>query len=140
MDRRYHREENRQSTGTFVSFLTVLAIASATEVFAAPLKDCVAMAEGVPTTVHEGRYNILCVAPPPGPLTLNCAIRGTRGRSTLQVFPHAIAGAAEATVEMPDDGPLPTIAGRAGDTARVFFSYAGPFDPIRDGYDLTCRW
>jgi hypothetical protein len=144
MSRRYHRDKSRQSFAAFVSFLTVQTIALAA-VWPAPssgagLKDCVAMTAGRGATVHEGRYNILCVIPPPGPVTLQCSADGVAADSLLQVFAHDIAGAGDSTLTLTGDGPLPAISGTAGRDAHVFFSYAGPFDPIRDGYRLTCRW
>lgn len=144
MPRRYHREENRQSAAEFVSFLTILAIslltAPSSPAHGAALKDCVAMVSGAPATVHEGRYNILCLAPAAGPLDLRCTIGGSTGASVLKIYPHAIEGASQTTVQVSEDGPLPPIVGSAGPGARVFFSYDGPFDPIRDGYRLICRW
>lgn len=140
MLRRYHRRENRQSILTGVSFATILLGATATEVLAQTPKDCVALSRGIAATVHEGRYNILCVRPEPGPMDLRCKAEGVPAPSTLRVFPYEVDGAPETTIDLTADGPLPPVTGIAGPDAHVFFSYDGPFDPIRDGYRLTCRW
>jgi len=140
MGRRYHSDQNRQSALKTVVFVTVLAISIATGARAQTPKDCVALADGVPETVHEGRYSILCVRPTPGPLTLRCRADGVPGPSLLRIYPHALDGARERILEIATDGALPPIDGTAGADAVVFFSYDGPFDPIRDRYTLTCRW
>jgi len=103
-------------------------------------KDCVELSPGVAETVHQGRYNILCVRPAAGAVSVACEVADVATPSRLQVHPLAIDGAYPQTVSIAGDGPLPEISGSAGSAAYVFFSYDGPFDPIRDGYSLTCHW
>ncbi len=103
-------------------------------------KDCVTLDKGVSQVVYEGRYNILCVRPPPGPLVLRCATDGVRGPSRLAVHPYSVDGPAPTILAISENGPLAEITGTAGPDAHVFFSYDGPFQPLNDRYRLTCRW
>ena len=120
-----------------------LLIDSAGPAASAEPKDCVRLEPGVSAMVYEGRYDILCVHPPPGPLRITCGAAGVRGPSFLAVHPHRVEGADagrlaitygarfEIIGEVPADG---------AEDARVFFSYDGPFNHIFDRYTLTCRW
>ena len=103
-------------------------------------KDCLALEPNQPQIVHEGRYNILCVRPPPGPLDLRCTVDGVSGPSRLATHPYRVDGAVPQTIEIDSERPLAPLHGTARDGAHVFFSYDGPFYPVRDGYRLTCRW
>lgn len=103
-------------------------------------KDCVSVEAGEPAIVQEGRYNILCLRPIPGPFTVACYAEGVPGPHTLVLYPFDIDGPARQRIEIAGDGPVLTLQGMAGPDAHLFLSYDGPFDPIRDGYSLTCRW
>ena len=149
-----HRPGGRQGTaraaagshgnlmgGSLLLFLAAcLAVLPEAPAQAAGLKDCIPMESGTPAIVHEGRYNILCVRPSPGPFSLACQVDGVPGESQLMVTPENVAGPGAARKSVSTDGPLLRLDGNAGAEAHVFFSYDGPFAPIRDGYALTCRW
>lgn len=94
----------------------------------------------MPATVHEGRYNILCVRLPPGPFDLQCRADDVAESSLLDVHPLNVDGLEPHTRTVSGDGAVMAATGRAAADAHVFFSYAGPFYPVRDGYRLTCRW
>jgi hypothetical protein len=150
MVRSYHHAKSRQSVVTpRRCALAAILLAGAGLVGAGPAsaqvpksspKDCLALKPGIAETVHEGRYNILCVRPPPGPLALRCRVDGVTGQSALQVYPLTVDGTVDRTVTLSGDGPLPAVDGIAGPDAYAFFSYDGPFYPVRDKYRLTCRW
>ena len=103
-------------------------------------KDCVEIAIDRPATVHEGRYNILCLRPRPGPVNIRCRTDAVSGPSRLAVEPYNMTGIESRIVDITDDGPVLVFSGVAGTNAHLFFSYDGPFQPIRDRYTLTCRW
>lgn len=103
-------------------------------------KDCVLVEVGKPAVVQEGRYNILCLRPGPGPFSVSCFAEGVPGPHTLVLYPFDIGGPARQDIEIFGDGPVFSLQGMAGADAHLFLSYDGPFDPIRDGYNLTCRW
>lgn len=103
-------------------------------------KDCVLVEAGEPALVQEGRYNILCLRPDPGPFAVACFAEGVPGPHMLVVYPFDIAGPGRQDIQILGDGPVLALRGLAGNDAHLFLSYDGPFDPIRDGYRLTCRW
>lgn len=104
------------------------------------LKDCVSVEAGTPAVVQEGRYNILCLRPSPGPFFVDCFAKDVPGPHTLVLYPYAIDGPGRQDVEISGDGAALALRGVARTDAHLFLSYDGPFDPIRDGYTLTCRW
>jgi hypothetical protein len=103
-------------------------------------KDCVEVETGVPTVVQEGRYNILCLRPKPGPFLARCRAEQVMAPSSLTMYPFDIEGPSAKDIAVKDTGLILEVDGVAGIEAHLFLSYGGPFDPIRDGYTLTCRW
>lgn len=139
MTESYHPPGARKSA--LIGAAVALAAAVAGPVAAQTPKDCAVLGSGEPAIVHEGRYNILCIRPAPGPFAPACSVEGVAGASRLAIHPLAIDGAGPAILPVDGDGPLPVpIDGTAGRDAYLFFSYDGPLDPIRDRYTLTCRW
>ncbi len=130
-------------TASIVTWMSVLGLAMLSEAPAATQpKDCVRLQNGEGATVYEGRYDILCIHPDPGPLALSCAATRVPGPSFLAVHPYRVAGAGPQRVTVADGLQL-MLSGHVdadgADEARVFFSYDGPFNPIKDRYTLTCR-
>lgn len=146
MRERYHHGATPKSKAHgFVTLLAMLSVLLTTspaypQGTGATPKDCVEIASNVPGTVHEGRYNILCLRPSPGPVEIRCRADGVPGPNRLAVSPFAIARIKPHVVEITRDGPMLAVAGVARENAHLFFSYDGPFQPIRDRYTLTCTW
>ncbi|NQW12186.1 MAG: hypothetical protein HQ481_20160 [Alphaproteobacteria bacterium] len=144
MRERYHPDPRAKSTAWRLALLfTLLCVVIVPPALAAAggtPKDCVELATAVPEPVHEGRYNILCLRPKPGPVNIKCRADAVTGASRLAIEPFDMAGLTSQTVEVTQDGPVFAITGTAGANAHLFFSYDGPFQPIRDQYTLTCRW
>lgn len=121
----------------FVITLVPFAIPGLTS---ANVKDCVSVESDLPATVHQGRYNILCARLVAGAFHIACRADGVVGESTLRVGSVNVQPAIERVIQLRGNGELLSYSAVAGPNAHVFFSYDGPFNPIRDGYRLTCSW
>ena len=137
MERVTHRPRGRLLFATALLALPFLPVSATAGV----PKDCVQVTNGKPQTVHQGRYNILCIHPGEHPLTITCKADRVPGASRRMVHPHLFAPAEPKTIAIERSGQSFTLTGKgAGAEARVFFSYDGPFDRVRDQYSLTCHW
>lgn len=135
--REMHQPRDWQLSATALLAVFVLSAPATASV----PKDCIQMVNAKAATVHQGRYNILCIHPGAHALTIACKTDRVPGASRLMVHPHQFAPAEEAAIAIERSGQSFTLTGKGGGAdARVFFSYDGPFDPIRDQYSLTCHW
>lgn len=103
-------------------------------------RDCVSVQNGEAAIIQEGRYNILCMRPAPGPFAVRCSAENVPGSHVLALYPFDIQGPTEGEIEVLGDGHVLSLTGLAGADAHLFLSYDGPFNPIYDGYALTCHW